>query len=146
MPHRSILGVHMIFERGGRVLLGKRAPTAAFAPDTWHVPAGHVEDESARACAIREAAEELAVTVDDDGLELVHLVHLRDPENNGPRVQLFFRVHRWKGEPINNETDRCTELAWWPTTALPTPLVDYTRAALAGIAHGRMYTEMGWAQ
>lgn len=70
--------------------------------------------------SVREAAEELDVAVDEDSLELVHVVHLLDPEHHRPRVQLFFRVHRWHGELTNNEPDRCAELAWWPTTGLPT--------------------------
>jgi ADP-ribose pyrophosphatase YjhB (NUDIX family) len=95
----SVLGAHLLFEHEGAVLLGKRAPDAVFAPDTWHLPAGHVEAESARACAVREAAEELALALREEDLHLVHVVDLLEPRDGRPRAQLFFRVTAWRGEP-----------------------------------------------
>ncbi|MGW8378297.1 NUDIX domain-containing protein [Streptomyces sp. ODS28] len=146
----AAIGAHLLFERDQHVLLGRRGPRAVFAPDTWHLPAGRVEHaESARACAVREAAEELALTLDPPALELVHTVHLLEPGASGepvPLLQLFFRVHGWQGVPRNNEPDKCRELGWHPRTALPSPLVGYARAALEGIAQGWSYTEMGWPE
>lgn len=143
-PHPNVIGAHLVFEQRGWVLLGKRAPGVAYAPDTWHLPAGHVEDESARACAVREAYEELGIALDEPDLELVHTVHLRDPDDGAPRLQLFFRVHRWSGEPQVREPDRCRAWAWWPRAALPYPLVGYARTALEGITQGWTYTSVGW--
>ncbi|MEV4443414.1 NUDIX domain-containing protein [Streptomyces sp. NPDC049577] len=140
----NVLGAHLVFERDGHVLLGLRPPDALFAANVWHVPAGHVERESARACAVREAREELGVTVHEPDLELVHTVHLLGAENTVPRLQLFFRVHRWHGEPRVMEPDRCVKWQWWPLHTLPEPTVEYTVAALEGIAHGWPYTDVGW--
>ncbi|MEV4743270.1 NUDIX domain-containing protein [Streptomyces sp. NPDC049555] len=142
----TIVGAHLYFERHGEVLLGLRPPDALFGAHAWHVPAGHVERESARACAVREAAEELGITVAEPDLELVHTVHLRGREGGLPRLQLFFRVHRWSGEPQLREPDRCVEWRWWPLRALPDPMVEYTVAALEGMAHGWPYTDMGWSR
>ncbi|MCQ8774299.1 NUDIX hydrolase [Streptomyces telluris] len=142
----NIVGAHLVFENKGHVLLGLRTPDALFAANVWHVPAGHVEWESARACAVREAEEELGITVAEPDLELVHAVHLLDAGDAEavPRLQLFFRVHRWHGEPQLMEPDRCVEWRWWPLHALPEPTVEYTVAALEGIAHGWPYTDVGW--
>ncbi|MDT0453129.1 NUDIX hydrolase [Streptomyces hesseae] len=144
----NIVGAHLLFERRGHVLLGLRPPDALLAANVWHVPAGHVERESVRACAVREAGEELGVIVDEPDLELVHTVHLldadADAEDTVPRLQLFFRAHRWRGEPRVMEPDRCVEWRWWPLHALPDPTVEYTVAALEGIASGWSYTAMGW--
>lgn len=140
----NTIGTHLLFERDGRVLLGKRAPGSVYAPDTWHLPAGHVEHESATAGAVREGAEELGVTIREEDLELVHTVHLRDPGGSVPRMQLFFRVHAWQGSPYIAEPHKCSALGWFAQDSLPTPLVDYTRAALDGIAAGRAFTTMGW--
>lgn len=119
-------------------------PTA-FAPSTWHLPAGHREaGESALACTVREVAEETGLTIAEGDLTLVHTLDLLDPGSPIPRVQLFFAASQWHGPPRVLEPDRCTEWRWWPLDALPKPLVDYTRTAIDGIAASRLYTEMGW--
>ncbi|MBC9717828.1 NUDIX domain-containing protein [Streptomyces sp. TRM66268-LWL] len=144
-PHSNVVGVHLVFEQTGKVLLGLRSSTSAYAPDTWHLPAGHLEDESATTCAVREAHEELGVSIDEQDLRLIHVVHQRDSENQVPRVQLLFQVLDYAGTPTVREPERCTSWRWWPYGALPTPLVDYAAVALTGIAAGRTYTQMGWA-
>jgi 8-oxo-dGTP pyrophosphatase MutT (NUDIX family) len=140
----NVIGAHLLFERDGHILLGKRAPDALYAPDTWHVPAGHVEHESATAGAVREGAEELAVTIREENLELVHTVHMLNPSGDSvPRMQLFFRVLVWQGSPYIAEPDKCSALDWFAWDCLPTPLVDYTRTALDGIRAGRTFTALG---
>ncbi|MFF1712223.1 NUDIX domain-containing protein [Streptomyces sp. NPDC058268] len=139
----NVVGAHLYLERDGNVLLGKRSPTAAYAPDTWHTLAGHVEAEAARACMVREAKEEARIILNPADLELAHVVHMREGSSL-PRLQLFFRARRWSGEPYLNEPDRCTQWRFWDPDALPSPLVDYTRVAIDGIRAGRLYSEMGW--
>lgn len=139
-----LVGGHLYAERDGTVLLGLRGPAVAFGAEEWHVPAGHVEQESARACVVREAGEETGLVVAEEDLTLVHTVHLLQAPGAVPRVQLFFRAVRWRGEPRLLEPDRCTAWRWWPLHALPEATVPYTRAAIDGIARGRAYTELGW--
>ncbi|MFG3136578.1 methyltransferase, FxLD system [Streptomyces sp. NPDC048211] len=142
---RSIVGAHLVLIRDGKVLLGRRHASSAFAPSAWHLPAGHREaNEAAISCMIRETKEETGLAIDEADLSLVHTLDLLDPGSPTPRIQLFFTTSRWSGEPAVLEPDRCTEWAWWPLTALPDPTVDYTRTALAAISHGTPYTAMGW--
>ncbi|MFJ2744808.1 methyltransferase, FxLD system [Streptomyces sp. NPDC087440] len=142
---RSIIGAHLVLLRDGAVLLGKRHPNSAFAPSTWHLPAGHREaTESALSCMIRETREETGITVSEHDLSLVHTLDLRDPGSTIPRIQLFFTATRWDGEPTVLEPDCCTEWAWWPLASLPEPTVPYTRTALDAVARGTSYTAMGW--
>ncbi|WP_165914315.1 methyltransferase, FxLD system [Streptomyces sp. AcE210] len=143
---RSIVGAHLVLVRDGAVLLGKRHSGSAFAPSTWHLPAGHREDmESAASCVIREAEEETGLTIAEGDLSLAHVVDLLDPDSPIPRIQLFFTASRWEGEPVVREPDRCTQWRWWPLTALPEPIVEYTRAALASMSRGTPYTAIGWS-
>lgn len=143
---RSIVGAHLVLIRDGAVLLGKRHANSAFAPSTWHLPAYHREDsEAAASCMIREAEEETGLVIAEGDLSLVHVVDLLDPGSPIPRVQFFFAASRWEGEPVVREPDRCTEWRWWPLTALPEPIVAYTRAALESMSRGALYTAMGWS-
>jgi 8-oxo-dGTP pyrophosphatase MutT (NUDIX family) len=143
---RSIIGAHLVLIRDGAVLLGKRHPSSAFAPSTWHLPAGHREGmESAVTCMVREAQEETGLRIAERDLSLVHVLDLLDPGSTIPRVGLFFAPSRWEGEPLVREPESCTEWRWWPLDALPEPIVAYTRVALAAISRGALYTPMGWS-
>ena len=142
----NVVGVHLYLERpDGTVLLGLRHPDSAFAPSTWHVLAGHCEQESAVTCLIREAREEAGLLIQPQDVELVHVVHHVDQAGDQPRMGLFFRTRTWKGEPELREPDKCTKWKFWDPTALPETLVPYTRGVIEGIRAGCLYSETGWA-
>ncbi|MFM9493852.1 NUDIX domain-containing protein [Streptomyces galilaeus] len=142
----NVIGVHLYLERpDGTVLLGLRHPDSAFAPSTWHVLAGHCEQESAVTCLVREAREEAGLEIEPRDVELVHVVHHIDRAGDQPRMGLFFRARTWTGEPELCEPDKCTQWKFWDPAALPEDLVPYTRVAIEGIRAGRPYSETGWA-
>ncbi|WP_247692976.1 NUDIX domain-containing protein [Streptomyces sp. RM99] len=143
VPH--IIGVHLYLERpDGTVLLGLRHPDSAFAPSTWHVLAGHCEQENAIDCLIREAREEAGLRIERRDVELVHVVHHIGQPRNPPRMGLFFRARTWGGEPVLCEPDKCTQWKFWDPAALPDDLVPYTRLAITKIRNGEPYSETGW--
>ncbi|MEU7354320.1 NUDIX domain-containing protein [Streptomyces albidoflavus] len=139
------IGVHLHLEDAeGRVLLGLRHPDSKYAGDTWHYLAGRCEQESALACLVREAEEETGLLIDPVDVELAHVVHVVDSPGALPLMQLVFRARRWKGEPEVLESDKCLAWKWWPRDELPDRLVPYTRTAIAAIAEGRPYSQLGW--
>ncbi|CAM5275485.1 NUDIX domain-containing protein (plasmid) [Streptomyces viridifaciens] len=145
--HDNIVGVHLVLQQDDSVLLGRRLNTT-FAEGWYHVPAGHLEaqpGESLSDCAVREAAEELGVTISPADLELAHVLHLHDLVDGRDRVQTFFMVHAWAGQISNAEPHKCAGWEWHPYDRLPDQLVDYTRAALGAIRAGVLYSELGWA-
>ncbi|MEU4007181.1 NUDIX domain-containing protein [Streptomyces pseudogriseolus] len=147
-PHGTVLnviGVHLYLERpDGTVLLGLRHPDSAFAPSTWHVLAGHCEQENAITCLIREAREEAGLHIERQDVELVHVIHHIDKAGDRPRMGLFFRARAWSGKPELREPDKCTQWKFWDPAALPDNLVSYTRQAIAKIQNGDLYSETGW--
>ncbi|WP_327378785.1 NUDIX domain-containing protein (plasmid) [Streptomyces sp. NBC_01216] len=139
------VGVHLHLEDDeGRVLLGLRHPDSAYAGNTWHYLAGKCEQESAVACLVREAREEAGLVIEPEDVDLAHVVHVVDSPDGQPLMQLVFRARRWKGEPKVLEGDKCLTWQWFPNHELPERLVPYTRTALAGIAEGRIYSQLGW--
>ncbi|MFE7511555.1 NUDIX domain-containing protein [Streptomyces sp. NPDC057540] len=141
-----IVGVHLVLEQGGKVLLGLRHPDSAYAGGLWHVLAGHCEYEAATACLVREAHEEAGLVIGQDALSLVHTVHAVDRPGGRPRIQLFFRAHSWEGTPELREPDKTVAWRYADVDGLPDAIVPYTRAALEGIRAGRPYTETGWSR
>ncbi|WP_435057721.1 NUDIX hydrolase [Streptomyces sp. bgisy060] len=140
------VGVHLHLEDAeGRVLLGLRHPDSKYAGDSWHYLAGRCEQESALDCLVREAREEAGLVIDPLDVELVHVVHVVDAVGALPLMQLVFKARRWEGEPKVLETDKCLAWKWWPPHELPDRLVPYTRTAIAAIAEGRVYSQMGWS-
>ncbi len=101
--------------------------------------AGHVErGESAGAAAIREAREELGVEVEPADLEPVATVHrtcaLDDPIEE--RIDLFFVVRRWHGEPSIAEPDKAEQLRWRPLADPCNDMVPHEAQALMVLRSG----------
>lgn len=126
-------------DHGTEVLLQLREGTAYM--DGWWAcgAAGHVEPgESVLAAAVREAREELAVEVVPADLRPLATLHrtcaLPDPLEQ--RVDVFFEVRTWQGEPRIAEPDKTAKLGWWPLADLPERVVPHERRALLALRDG----------
>ncbi|MEV0347686.1 NUDIX domain-containing protein [Nonomuraea sp. NPDC050680] len=136
---RAIVDVHVMLVRDGMVLLGKRAGTG-YGDGQWHLPSGHLEPgESVVGAAIREAREEVGVTIRPEDLEFAHVMH-RAPD----RVGLFFVARKWAGEPYNAEPHKCAALAWRPLGRLPDDTIGYPAEAIARVLEEEPFALYGW--
>lgn len=140
--HRITGDVHLLLlDMSGQALFGRRQNTG-FEDNAYHLPAGHLEaGESVIQALIREAKEEVGVTIAPEQVEFVHIMH---NSSSGGRAAFFFAVRRWDGIPRNGEPEKCSELAWFPLNALPDHLIDYCRMALRCIAAGETFSVYGW--
>jgi 8-oxo-dGTP diphosphatase len=117
-PHPRI-GVAVLVQRDGRVLLGRRQ--GAHGADSWALPGGHLEfGETIEACARRELLEET-------GLDLRSMAagpYTNDLfEAEGRHyVTLFVLATVDAGEPRVMEPDKCAGWGWFDWSALPQPL------------------------
>jgi 8-oxo-dGTP diphosphatase len=140
--YKLIGDVHLLLlDADGRALFGRRHNTG-LADGTYHLPAGHLEaGESVVEAVIREASEELGITIDPRHLEFAHIMH--SPVTGG-RASFFFCARQWTGSPANCEPDKCSELRWFPLDALPDDMISYCRVALEHIAAGNPFSVCGW--
>jgi 8-oxo-dGTP diphosphatase len=123
----------------GQVLLQLREGTGYMDGHWAAAAAGHVEaGESALEAAVREAAEELGITVDPSDLMPLCAMH-RTAAPHGPvdeRVDFFFECRRWSGQPHTVETDKSVDLRWFDLDALPDPVVPHERQVLDALERG----------
>src|SRR5450631_2363193 len=92
--------VHLVLLDGDKVLFGLRRNTG-FEDGAYHLPSGHLEaGESVVQAIIREAKEEVGVTIAPENVEFSHVMH---NSSSGGRAAFFFSVRRWEGVPENRE-------------------------------------------
>ncbi|MEV4123544.1 NUDIX domain-containing protein [Nocardia sp. NPDC049707] len=133
--------VHLVLRRGNEVLFGRRQNTG-FEDGAWHLPSGHLEaDESVVAALIREAEEEIGISIKHEDVEFAHIMH---NSSSGGRMAFFFTVISWRGEPQNREPEKCAELQWFSANEVPERMIDYCRAAMGHIANGHPFSTYGW--
>lgn len=123
---------------GQEVLLQQRQNTGYMDGHWVAGAAGHVEPaETAAACAVREAREELGVRLEVGHLRPLTVMQRRrgdDPVEQ--RVDWYFACERWEGEPAVQEPEKCAGLRWSPLADLPEPVPAYERDVLAGLLRG----------
>jgi len=118
------IGVGVIVQRGGHVLLGRRRSTS-HGDGGWQFPGGHLEwGESVADCARREVREEtgLEVRITGQGPFTNDYFAGAEPGADKHYVTLFVLAESAAGEPQRLEPHKCDAWEWFTWDALPTPL------------------------
>ncbi|MFI5839357.1 NUDIX domain-containing protein [Catenuloplanes sp. NPDC051500] len=146
MAYTSPVDVFLILSRGGEVLLARRQNTG-FADGLWNLPSGKMEaGESVVAAVLREAREEVGLTLTAADVRLAATVHLSRPGGHA-RIGLFFHAPHnptRHGAPVNAEPHKCAGLAWFPVGALPPDTESYNVSGLTGWRTGTPLILDGW--
>jgi 8-oxo-dGTP pyrophosphatase MutT (NUDIX family) len=140
--HKLTGDVHLLLlSSDRRILFGCRQNTG-FEDGAWHLPAGHLEaGESVVQALIREAKEEVGVSIAPGDVEFAHIMH---SSSSGGRAAFFFTVRQWDGTPENREPGKCSGLAWFRLDGLPERMIGYCRVALGHIAASQPFSVYGW--
>ena len=140
---------YLYLRDGRRVLLQQRRNTG-YMDGFWTAgAAGHIEaQETAAACALREAAEELGIEIDEADLEPLTVMQ-RTNGSDDPieqRVDWFFAARSWRGVPTIREPAKCAQIRWFPLDRLPTAIPAYELRVLSGLAAGGLplFTDDGF--
>jgi 8-oxo-dGTP diphosphatase len=135
--YRVIVDVHLFLLEKEHILLGQRQNTG-FEDGKFHVPAGHLEaEETVIDALIREAREELGISIKHEQVIFVHVMHHKSIEG---RTGLFFIVREWEGEVQNMERDKCKELQWFDVNNLPENMVLYAKQAIQHYLAGSIFS------
>lgn len=141
--HALVPAVYVILRRRTRdrreILLQYRDGTS-FMDRHWACgAAGHVEaGESLYQAAVREAREELGVTIRAQDLVPLIVVQRRHEDGTpiNQRVDFFFACDTWSGEPSTQEPLKSSDLQWVDLENLPEPVVPHEERVLRALAAG----------
>lgn len=136
---RSYVCVYLILEQNGKVLLSLRENTG-YEDGKWSMVAGHAEEgEMARDAMIREAMEEVTITIAPEDLECVYIMDRKG--QNRQNIDIFFKCEKYQGELRNNEPHKCGGLEFFDTNKLPENMVNYVKVAICDIVAEKFYGE-----
>lgn len=139
---RPRAAVYLILIKDGQILLSRRFNTG-WNDGNYSLAAGHIDgNETAEAAMLREAREELGITIQPEDLQFAHVSHRRSPDFE--YIDFYFTAEKWEGEPHNAEPEKCDEIAWYSLDALPENVIQNVREALAHIEQRRPYSNFGW--
>ncbi|MCA9329689.1 NUDIX domain-containing protein [Candidatus Saccharibacteria bacterium] len=119
--------VLLLLTRDKEVLLMRRQNTG-WGDGSYDLVAGHVDgQESLQVALAREALEEVNITISQDDVEFMHLLHY---VGETEYMYVFFKAEKWRGTPKIMETEKCDDLRWFPLSELPDNLLPITRDVL----------------
>ena len=132
-----------ILEKDSKLLFLLRQ-NSKFFNDHYGLMGGTVEQQESVADAlIREAYEEIGITITKDNLHFAHCLSFTN-EKKEDILALVFRITDWDIEPINNEPHKCTELAWFSPNELPENIRPRHRQIIEMVYNSIFYSEDGW--
>jgi 8-oxo-dGTP diphosphatase len=142
--HKIVPAVYLIFRKDDRILLLQRANTG-YMDGMYSLPSGHLDGgEPAVMAAVREAKEEVGVTINPADLRLVHTLHRVAEEGDHERIDLGFEVNKWRGRLRNAEPEKCSGIKWVAADKLPKNMVPLVSYMLQEVAQGKPYSSFNF--
>lgn len=139
---RPRAAVYFLLMKDEKILLLRRFNTG-WNDGNYSLAAGHIDgNEPAEAAMIREAREELGITVELEDLKFAHVSHRYAPDHE--YIDFYFTASQWQGEPYNAEPNKCDEVAWYSLDALPENIIPNVREVIAHYANKQPYSIFGW--
>lgn len=125
----------IIKNKNGEILLQRRQGTKLW-PGYLALPAGHIDEgENAYEAVLREAREELGVTISIEDIIDVFVVN-RKNKSLPPYYDVYFEISKYIGQIRINEPEKCSELVWCNPTNLPDDMIDFEKEAMENNAKG----------
>jgi 8-oxo-dGTP pyrophosphatase MutT (NUDIX family) len=141
--NNAIPASYLFLEKDGKFLVARRCNTG-YQDGNYQVPAGHVDKgELPSEALIREAREEIGITLEPGDFELVHVSYRPKHDATDNRVDFFFKAKKWTGEVKNMEPNKCDDLKWVTLDELPLNMAPHVLDAFECMQKGIYYKELG---
>lgn len=140
--NKAITAVYLLLRKEDKILIARRYNTG-YQDGNYQVPAGHIDTgELPTEAMIREAKEEIGITLVKDDLRFVHTSFRPKHDETGDRVDYFFEATRWEGEVVNAEPHKCDDLRWVKPTELPENTTLHVRTVIECYERGEEFSEI----
>jgi len=121
-----------------KILLSKRKNTG-YKDGEYELPGGHLEEnEDLYEAMIREAKEELGISLKRQDLKIVHIMH----HYTCKRMNFILEIEKSNLEPRIMEVDKCEELKWVEINNLPENTMEKVKIIIDYIEKGELYSKM----
>lgn len=121
-----------------QILLSKRKNTG-YKDGEYELPGGHLEEnEDLYEAMIREAKEELGISLKRENLKIVHIMH----HYTGKRMNFILETEKFDLKPRIMEVDKCEELKWVEINNLPENTMEKVKIIISYIEEGELYSKM----
>lgn len=136
-----VVGVLVLLLKDDRAFLIKRKNTG-WEDGKYSLFGGHINgNEKVTDAAIREAKEEVGITINSKDLKFFNVMHLITTTE---RIHFAFVVEKWVGEPRNNEPEKAEEANWFSINNLPEDINDISRELIRCYKESIVFDEIGW--
>lgn len=108
---------------------------------------GLQENETPLEAVIREAAEEVNITIAPQDTTLAHVLYRKHTQPDGYvffQQDMFFSVSKFTGVIRNLEPHKADDVNFFPLEELPQTLSPFIDHAIKCILKGEMYSEFGF--
>ena len=135
-----LASIYLIIKNNeGKILLQRRQGTKLW-PGFLALPAGHVDEgENVYDAAIREAREELSITITKQDIIDSFVVNRRN-KSLSPYFDVYFEISSYKGKIKINEPEKCSELKWVDINNLPNDMIDFEIDAIRNRQRNIMFS------
>ena len=139
---KLVVAVHLILVENGKILLLKRYNTG-YEDGNYSVVAGHIDgNESVVRAMRREAAEEAGIKIEEEDLEIVHVMHRKSKDRES--IDYFLTCKKYYGKIQIMEKDKCDELKFYDLEKLPINVIPYVRKGIEYYQNDVPFSIYGW--
>ncbi|MBI5421589.1 NUDIX domain-containing protein [Candidatus Peregrinibacteria bacterium] len=141
---RIYIAAYLVLRKKGEILLSRRFNTG-YHDGEYSLVAGHLDGgETATQAILREAKEEVGITLKKKDVHVAHIMHRYRKDRE--YIDIYLTAEQWSGDLQNLEPNKCDDLRWYPVVGLPQTLLPEVRQALHCIETGQFYSEIGWEE
>ena len=134
--------VDLLLERknektGKKEILMLLRDNTGYLDGMYDLPGGHLEEgEDIFDAMIREAKEEIGITIKRKDLEMLHIFH----GFKKGKLKFVFKANKYEGVPLNNEPNQCKELKWFEIDNLPKNIIPNIKREIKNIKNKEFYS------